>query len=243
MNGIESKTALVIAGSRGIGAAVARRLGKEGAVVSVGYRSDEQSANDVVESITSAGGRARAVQIDVAKPETVASAFKFAADGEQVDILVNAAGISVFAPFGQVDRKDVENNMQVNGMGAFNVLDQAATKVADNGCIVHFSTGGTKMAIPGGGVYAGSKAAGENMALGLAKEIGQRGVRVNVVMPGPTETDGLVMPKEQIEHLIEQTPLGRLGQPEDVADVVCMLCSDDARWISGQCIGVNGGIL
>jgi 3-oxoacyl-[acyl-carrier protein] reductase len=123
------------------------------------------------------------------------------------------------------------------------MLQAAAHRVKDGGRIVQFSTGGTKMPIPAGGIYAASKAAGEQFAFALAKEVGYRQVTVNLVSPGVTDTDGLIMPKEAINQLIGQTPLGRLGQPEDVADVVAFLVSDDSHWMTGQNLQVNGGIL
>jgi 3-oxoacyl-[acyl-carrier protein] reductase len=113
----------------------------------------------------------------------------------------------------------------------------------NGGRIIQFSTGATSMPIPTGGLYAASKAAGERFAFALAKEIGHRQVTVNVVSPGVTDTDGLILPQPAIDHLISQTPLGRLGQPQDIADVVAFLVGDDAHWMTGQNLQVNGGIL
>jgi 3-oxoacyl-[acyl-carrier protein] reductase len=113
----------------------------------------------------------------------------------------------------------------------------------DGGCIISISTAGTSLPIPGGGAYAGSKAAIEQFSNCLAKEVGARGIRVNTLAPGITDTDGLVLPQEQVQGLIAQTPLGRLGQPQDIADAIAMLVSDNARWITGQNIRATGGIV
>ena len=129
--------------------------------------------------------------------------------------------------------EDFNKIFSVNAIGAMYVLQEAAKRVKDGGRIVQFSTGGTMMPIPTGGLYAASKAAGERLAFALAKELGHRQVTVNVVSPGLTDTDGMIM----------QTPLGRLGQPGDVADVFAFLVSNDAPWVTGQNIQANGGIL
>jgi 3-oxoacyl-[acyl-carrier protein] reductase len=149
----------------------------------------------------------------------------------------------VFKPHVDLTDEDFDKIFSVNTKGAMYMLQAAATRVQDGGRIVQFSTGGTKMPIPAGGIYAASKAAGEQFALALAKEIGHRQVRVNLVSPGVTDTDGLILDREAIDHLIGQTPLGRLGQPGDIADVVAFLVGDDAHWMTGQNLQVNGGIL
>jgi 3-oxoacyl-[acyl-carrier protein] reductase len=153
------------------------------------------------------------------------------------------AGVSVFKPHVDLTDDDFDKIFSVNTRGAMYMLQAAATRIKDGGRIVQFSTGGTKMPLPGAGLYAASKAAGEQFALALAKEIGYRQVTVNLVSPGVTDTDGLIMPQAAIDQLIQQTPLGRLGQPGDIADVVAFLVSDDAHWMTGQNLQVNGGIL
>jgi 3-oxoacyl-[acyl-carrier protein] reductase len=115
--------------------------------------------------------------------------------------------------------------------------------VADGGRIISLASGATRQALPAAGVYAASKAAVEQFGMALAKELGPRGITVNQIGPGVTDTDGLIMPAEALAHLITTTPLGRLGQPADLADVVAFLASDDARWVNGQTLQVNGGIL
>ncbi len=244
MNGLDDKSALIFAGSRGIGRATALRLGHEGAAVTVGYAGNEAAADEVVKLIKSAGGDAHKVKANIAERSEVNSAFDDANDQfGKVDIVVNAGAASIFAPHAVLPLEDFRKSVAVNVEGAFNVLQEAANRVSDGGRIIQFSTGGTKMPVQGGGVYSGTKAAGELMALSLAKELGQRQVTVNVISPGVTNTDGLIMPADQIDMLVAQTPMGRLGEPEDIGNVVAFLASADAGWITGQNIQANGGIL
>ncbi|TYQ27759.1 SDR family oxidoreductase [Pseudanabaena sp. UWO311] len=241
---LTGKVAIVTASSRGIGRAVAKRLSQDGAAVVVNYVSSPDKAEAVVQEIVSNGGRAIAIQGSVADKADVLRLFdeteqKFGA----IDIVVNVAGVSVFKPHSELTDEDFEKVFSVNARGAMYVLQEAAKRVKDGGRIVQFSTGGTMMPIPAGGIYAASKAAGERFAFALSKEIGHRQITVNVVSPGVTDTDGLIMPQEAINQLIQQTPLGRLGEPDDVANVVAFLVSDDAHWVTGQNIQANGGIL
>ncbi len=244
MTKLTGKVAIVTASSRGIGRAVALRLSQDGAAVAVNYVASPDKAHAVVQEIESQGGRAIAIQGSVADKADVLRLFD---ETEQklgaIDIVVNVAGVSVFKPHTELTDEDFEKVFSVNARGAMYMLQAAANRVKDGGRIVQFSTGGTMMPIPAGGIYAASKAAGERFAFALSKEIGHRQVTVNVVSPGVTNTDGLIMPQEAINQLIQQTPLGRLGEPGDVADVVAFLVSDDAHWVTGQNIQANGGIL
>ncbi|MBE9101644.1 SDR family oxidoreductase [Vacuolonema iberomarrocanum] len=241
---LTGKVAVVTASSRGIGRAVAKRLSLEGAAVTVNYISSPEKAEAVVQEIITQGGRAIAVQGSVANQADVLRLFD---ETEQqlgaIDIVVNVAGISVFKPHVELTDDDFDKIFAVNARGAMYMLQAAAKRIQDGGRIVQFSTGGTVMPVPMGGIYAASKAAGERFAFALAKELGSRQVTVNVISPGVTDTDGLIMPQEAVDQLIQQTPLGRLGQPEDIADVVAFLVSDDAHWVTGQNIQANGGIL
>jgi 3-oxoacyl-[acyl-carrier protein] reductase len=244
MSSLTGKVAIVTASSRGIGRSIALRLGRDGAVVAVNYVASPEKAEAVVAEIIANGGRAIAIQGSVAHQADVMRLFD---ETEQqlgsIDIVVNVAGVSVFKPHVDLTDDDYDKIFAVNTKGAMYVLQAAATRVKDGGRIVQFSTGGTKMPLPASGLYAASKAAGEQFALSLAKEIGQRQVTVNLVSPGVTDTDGLIMPQEALDHLVGQTPLGRLGQPGDIADVVAFLVGDDAHWLTGQNLQVNGGIL
>jgi 3-oxoacyl-[acyl-carrier protein] reductase len=244
MSSLIGKVAIVTASSRGIGRSIALRLGRDGAAVTVNYIASPEKADAVVKEITANGGRAIAIQGSVANKADVSRLFdETEKQLGSIDIVVNVAGVSVFKPHVDLTDEDFDKIFSVNTKGAMYMLQAAATRIKDGGRIVQFSTGGTKMPIPGAGLYGASKAAGEQFAFALAKEIGHRQVTVNLVSPGVTDTDGLILAQEAIDHLIGQTPLGRLGQPGDIADVVAFLVGDDAHWMTGQNLQVNGGIL
>jgi 3-oxoacyl-[acyl-carrier protein] reductase len=252
MSALQGKVAIVTGSSRGIGRAIAERLGRDGASVVVTYAGNRDKAEAVVQAIESTGSntgasllpKAIAIQVDVRKLEDVRALFEKATEQfGKVDILVNnAAGKNIFKPTAEMT-EDEYNSMFDITRGVYFTLQQAAHHLADGGRIVSISTSGTAMAIPAGGAYSGCKAAIEHFSAALAKELGARGITVNTVSPGVTETDGLVLEPEQVNQMIAQTPLGRLGQPTDVADAVALLVSDDAHWITGQSIRANGGIV
>jgi 3-oxoacyl-[acyl-carrier protein] reductase len=244
MSSLAGKVAIVTASSRGIGRAIALRLGQDGAAIAVNYVASPEKAEAVMQEIITNGGRAIAIQGSVANKADVTRLFD---ETEQklgaIDIVVNVAGSAAYKLHTDLTDEDFDKVFAVNARGAMYMLQAAANRVKDGGRIVQFSTGATMLPILTGGLYAASKAAGERFAFALAKEIGHRQVTVNVVSPGVTDTDGLIMPKEALDHLIGQTPLGRLGQPGDIADVVAFLVGDDAHWMTGQNLQVNGGIL
>jgi 3-oxoacyl-[acyl-carrier protein] reductase len=244
MTALTGKVAIVTASSRGIGKAIALRLGRDGAAVAVNYVASPDKAEAVVKEIITHGGRAISIQGSVANKADVTRLFD---ETEQqlgsIDIVVNVAGAAAYKLHSDLTDEDFDKVFSVNVKGAVYMLQAAANCVKDGGRIVQFSTGATKQPRITGGLYAASKAAGEQFAFALAKEIGQRQVTVNVVSPGVTDTDGLILPQSAIDQLIQQTPIGRLGQPEDIADVVAFLVGDDAHWMTGQNIQVNGGIL
>jgi len=244
MGNLSGKVAIVTGSSRGIGRGIAERLGRDGANVVVTYAGNQAKAEEVVQAIESAGSKATAIQVDMRKLEDVRMLFEEAIEQfGKVDILVNnAAGVNVFKPTAAMT-EDEYNSMFDITRGVYFALQQAAHHLADNGRIISISTSGTAMAIPAGGAYAGSKAAIEHFSAALAKELGGRGITVNTVSPGVTNTDGLVLEQAQVDQLIAQTPLGRLGQPSDLANAIAMLVSDDAHWITGQSIRANGGIV
>jgi len=244
MSSLQGKVAIVTGSSRGIGRGIAERLGRDGAAVVVTYAGNRDKAEEVVRSIESAGSKAIAIQVDVRQLEDVRSLFKQAIKQfGKVDILVNnAAGKNIFKPTADMTEDEYDSMFNIT-RGVYFALQQATHHLADGGRIVSISTSGTAMAIPAGGAYSGCKAAIEQFSAALAKELGARGITVNTVSPGVTETDGLVLEQEQVNQLIAQTPLGRLGQPADVANAVALLVSDDAHWITGQSIRANGGIV
>jgi 3-oxoacyl-[acyl-carrier protein] reductase len=161
----------------------------------------------------------------------------------RLDVLVNnAAGVSVFRPTAEMSEAEYDSMFAIT-RGVYVALQEAARRMADGGRIVSVSTGGTVSPSPGGGAYTGSKAAVEQFTMALAKELGPRGITVNTVLPGLTRTDGMVLPPEVVEAMVRQTPLGRLGEPRDVADAVAFLVSDDARWVTGHHLRVGGGLV
>ena len=244
MSSLQGKVAIVTGSSRGIGRGIAERLGRDGAAVVVTYAGNRDKAEEVVRSIESTGSKAIAIQVDVRQLEDVRALFEQAIKQfGKVDILVNnAAGKNIFKPTADMTEDDYNSMFNIT-RGVYFALQQVAHHLADSGRIVSISTSGTAMAIPAGGAYSGCKAAIEQFSAALAKELGARGITVNTVSPGVTETDGLVLEQEQVNQLIAQTPLGRLGQPADVANAVALLVSDDAHWITGQSIRANGGIV
>lgn len=244
MSSLQGKVAIVTGSSRGIGRAIAERLGRDGANVVITYAGNRDKAQEVVRAIEAGGSQAIAIQVDVRNLEEVRALFeKTTQHFGKVDILVNnAAGKNIFKPTSEMT-EDEYNSMFDITRGVYFTLGQAAHHLADGGRIISISTSGTAMAIPAGGAYAGCKAAIEHFSAALAKEVGRRGITVNTVSPGVTDTDGLVLDQEQVNQLIAQTPLGRLGHPDDVASAVAMLVSDDAHWVTGQSLRANGGIV
>lgn len=244
MPSLKDKVAIVTGSSRGIGRAIAERLGKEGANVVVTYVGNRDKAEEVVSNIKASGSEAIAIQVDMKNLSDIRNLFEKTRDRfGKLDILVNnAAGKNIFKLTADMTEEDYDGMFDIT-KGVYFALQQAAQYMADGGRIVSLSTSGTVMPIPTGGAYAGSKAAIEQFSTCLAKELGGRGITVNTISPGVTETDGLVMNQEQVNQLIAQTPLGRLGKPYDVASAVALLVSEDAHWITGQMIRANGGIV
>lgn len=238
--------AIVTGASGGIGAAVAERLARDGHAVVVNYAGNGGAAEVLVREIEAAGGRAIAARADVASAADVAGLFDAAeAAYGGVDIVVNAAGIMRLAPIADSDDALFDRTVAVNLRGTFNVLREAARRLRDGGRIVTFSSSVTTLLQPTYGVYAATKAAVEALTAVLTKELRGRGITVNAVAPGPVATrlflDG--KPQEAIEAMARAAPLGRLGQPEDIAAAVAFLAGPDGGWINGQTIRANGGVV
>lgn len=244
MSSLTGKVAIVTGSSRGIGRAIAERLGRDGAKVVVTYAGNREKAEEVVSTIKANGSEAIALQVNMRKVAEVRGLVQKTIERfGKLDILVNnAAGVNVFKLTAEMTEEEYDSMFDIT-RGVYFALQEAARQMADGGRIVNISTSGTAMAIATGGAYSGSKAAIEQFSMGLAKELGARGITVNTVSPGVTETDGLVLEQEQVNQLIAQTPLGRLGHPNDVASAVAMLVSDDGRWVTGQGLRANGGIV
>jgi 3-oxoacyl-[acyl-carrier protein] reductase len=240
-----ARVALVTGASRGIGAAVAKRLAADGFAAAVNYAGNEAAANTTVAAIEAAGGRAIAVRADVAKVDDVLAMF--AAIEEKlgpVDILVNNAGILPYVTIAETTDEQFERTMAINVTGTFNTMREAAARLNDGGRIVNFSTSILHMAPPTYGVYAATKGAVEALTRVFAKELRGRGITCNAVAPGPVATELFLTGKsdELIQQIANSAPLGRLGQPEDIAGVVSFLAGPDGGWVNGQVLRANGGM-
>jgi len=236
---LDGKTAVVTGGSRGIGRAIVERLTRDGATVIFGYLSRADDAR-AVEHATA--GRATGVRADLTAPDGVALLFK---EADQLDILVNnAAARFVPVPIADVTEEEYDRIMAVNAKAVFRAIQYAARHMRDNGRIISISSLNTVSAAPGGSLYIGSKGAVEQFGAVAAKELGARGITVNTVSPGATDTELLrsTNSPENLEMAAAMTPLGRLGQPADVADVVAFLAGPDGRWMTGQNLRAGGGL-
>jgi 3-oxoacyl-[acyl-carrier protein] reductase len=243
----QGKVAIVTGASRGIGAAIARRLASEGIAVIINYAGRAADANAVVDDILSNGGRAEAIQADVSVPAQVAAMFDQTETlFSGVDILVNNAGVMQegLVSLSDTDEALFDKIVAVNLKGTFNTMRIAARKLRQGGRIINFSTSVKALALPGYSVYAATKSAVETLTLIFAKELRGRNITVNAVAPGPTATDLFLTGKteEQINHLAKMPPLERLGRPEDIAAVVSFLAGPDGDWVNGQTLRANGGI-
>ncbi len=240
----ETRTAIVTGASKGIGAALAKRLAADGFRTVLNYAASAAEAEQVVAVIEAAGGRARAISADVADASAVRMLFDQAeAEFGPVDVLVNNAGIIKVSPLAEVADEDYLRLLSVNLTGAFNGMREGARRVRDGGRIINLSTSIIGHYLPNHGVYVATKAAVEAMTHTLAKELGARGITVNAVAPGPVATElfRAGRSEELIQRLTNDIPLGRLGQPDDIARVVSFLASPESGWINGQVIKANGG--
>ena len=241
---LSGKTALVTGASRGIGRAIAVKLAEEGAAVAVNYQNNEALAQEVVAWIGAQGGRAVAVRADMADPQAIEGMFdRVLKEFGTLDILVNNAGIAIFKPVAELSVEDYERQFGINVRGVFFACQQAARKLAAGGRIINISTSVTKMMLPNYSLYAASKGAVEELTKSLAKELGPRGITVNAISPGPTDTELFRSGKteQQIAGMAAMAAFNRLGTPDDIAGAVALLASADAGWISGQDICANGG--
>lgn len=240
----DKRGAIVTGSSRGIGAATARRLARDGFPVTVNYLTNRALAEAVVRDIEAAGGRAIVRRGDVADPAAVKALFD--ANDEAfggVDVVVNNAGIMNVGPFAQMTDEAFDRMMATNVKGSFNVLREASRRIRDGGRIISLSSTIIKMSPPGTAAYAATKAAQEVYSNVLAKELGGRNISVNAISPGAVDTQLLRQHGEEaLRGIPEATPLRRLGEPEDIANVISLLCSPDGTWINGQNVFANGGI-
>jgi len=245
MKTLTEKVILVTGASRGIGAAIARKLAAQGAKIIVNYVGSQEEAQTTVNSILNSGGEAIALQADVSKSADVVRLFDAAiAHFGRIDVLVNNAGIMITKLLKDTTDEDFTRQFDINVRGTFNTMREAAAKLADNGSIINFSSTTTRVMMPTYSTYVASKAAVEQLTRVFAKEVGARGINVNSVSPGPTNTALFTTgkPQEVIDRLASLSAFNRIGEPEDIARTVAFLAGDDAKWISAQNIGINGGM-
>lgn len=239
-----AKTAIVTGASRGIGRAIAKRLAADGFSVVVNFAGNASKAKEAVDEITAAGGKAIAIQGDISNPSDVQQLFEKTKQAfGQIDVVVNNAGIMPLSPIAKGDIEAFDKVIQTNLRGSFLVLSQAAQHVAEGGRIIAFSSSVLAKSFPGYGPYIASKAGVEGLVHVLANELRGRNITVNAVAPGPVATELFLEGKteEQIAQLSKLAPIERLGQPEDIANVVSFLAGPDGSWINSQVVRANGG--
>lgn len=242
---LKNKVIIVTGSSKGIGKEVAIQLALQGASIIVNHSNSQDEADDTVTQIISTGGSAISVKADVSNKEDVTKLFdKAIATYGKIDVLINNAGTMISKKLKDNTQEDFTKQFEVNVRGIFNTLQEADAKLADNGIIINFSSSTTKLMLPTYALYSATKAAVEQMTRVFAKEIG-RGISVNAIAPGATETELFLNGKsqEQIDKLSSMNAFNRLAKPIDIAKVVVFLSSDDSKWISGQVIGANGALV
>jgi len=239
---LEGKTALVTGGSRGIGRAIGERLAADGTTVVINYARNEQLAQEVVKAVSAKGGKGMGIQPDVSKPAEVRRLFSEAEKAiGPLDVVIANAGVYLSKPLIENTEADYDYVFDINTRGVFFTLQEAARRVRDGGRIIAISTGGTKMMFPNSALYLGSKAAVEQFARSLSRELGPRNVTVNVLSPGFTDTD--MLPEQYREYGASLSPFNRVGTAKEVADVAAFLASDGARWVTGQNVQAGGGVV
>ena len=244
---LEGKVAVVTGASKGIGAEIAKHLAAEGASVVVNYASSKAGADRVVAEITARGGKAVAVQADVARPEDIRRLF---AEGEKafgtLDVLVNNAGIYDFAPLGEITPEHYHRQFNLNVLGLILTTQEAVKHFGDRGgSVINISSVVAKLALPGATVYSATKAAVDSITRTLGAELGPRKIRVNAVNPGMVATEGNASARDaddEFRKTVEaHTPLGRIGQVDDIAPAVVYFASDDSKWVTGETLYIAGG--
>jgi 3-oxoacyl-[acyl-carrier protein] reductase len=247
MKKLSNKVAVVTGASKGIGAAIAKSLAAEGASVVVNYSSSKAGADKIVDEIHKAGGTAIAVGGDVSKAAEAQGIIKAAIKNYgRLDILVNNSGVYEFAPLEGITEENFHRQFNVNVLGLLLTTQAAAKQLGDGGSIVNISSVVTTITPPNSAVYAGTKGAVDAITGVLAKELGGRKIRVNAINPGPVETEGThaagIIGSDLEKTLAAQTPLGRIGQPGDIASMAVFLASDDSGWLTGETLLATGGL-
>jgi 3-oxoacyl-[acyl-carrier protein] reductase len=244
MTELKDKVIIVTGSSKGIGAAIARTLAKQGATLIVNYAGGKAEAEKVVNEIITNRGQAIAVQADVSKSEDVKRLFDTAISSfGKVDVLINNAGIAIYKFIKDTTDEDFTRIFDINVKGVFNTMREASTRLADKGRVINFSSSVTRLMLPTYATYSATKAAVEQMTKVFAKEMGSRGITVNSVSPGPVNTELFTQGKteETINRLASMSAFNRIGEPIDIANVISFLVSDNSQWVTAQNIGINGG--
>ncbi len=249
MSKLKNKVAVVTGASKGIGASIAKHFAAEGAKVVVNYLSSKEAADKVVKAITGKGGIAIAIQGDVSKEADVTRLFEETKKAfGTLDILVNNAVHQQYLPVEQVSVAAFHQHFDVNVLGPILTIQASLKLFSDKGGnIINISSGASKMPMAGVSLYSATKAALDAITISLSKELGAKNIRVNSILPGATETEGahsagVTTGSEAEKMFVANTPLGRRGQPEDIAKAAVFLASDDAAWITGEQISVSGGM-
>ena len=242
--GISGKAALVTGGSRGIGAAIARRLAADGAKVAITYAGNKEAADKVVAELSAAGADAFAIQADAADPEATESAVRQVAERfDGLDILVHNAGVAAFAPLPDSDFAEFRRQFAVNVDGVFAGTRAAADHIRDGGRIIVIgSVNAHSMPMPGGAIYGATKAAVAGLVRGWARDLGSRNILVNVIQPGPVDTDMNPADGDFAAVLSPMTALGRYGKPEEIANLAAFLAGEESSYITGAAIDIDGGM-
>jgi len=244
---LAGKVAVVTGASKGIGAGIAKALAAEGAAVVVNYSSSKAGADAVVEVITAAGGKAVAVQGDVAKEAEAQGIIKAALDNfGRLDVLVNNSGVYEFASIESSTEEQYRKMFDINVLGTLLTTKAAVPHLGEGASVINISSAVTSLHLPESAIYTGTKGAVDAITGVLAKELGPRKIRVNAINPGVVETEGTqtlgFVGGEFEAGIVAQTPLGRTGQPDDIADIAVFLASDDARWLTGEKLVASGGL-
>jgi 3-oxoacyl-[acyl-carrier protein] reductase len=247
MSKLTGKVAVVTGASKGIGAAIAKSLAAEGASVVVNYASSKSGAKTVVDAITAAGGKAVAVGGDVSKASEAQGIIDAAIKNYgRLDILVNNSGVYEFAPIADVTENQFHRLFNINVLGLLLTTQAALKHIAEGGSIINIGSVVSRVTPPGSSVYTGTKGAVDAITGVLARELGPKKIRVNTLNPGMVETEGVqasgLLGTDFETGLIAQTPLGRIGQPGDIASVAVFLASDDSAWLTGEQLLVGGGL-
>lgn len=244
---LDGKVALVTGGSKGIGAAIAAALAAEGARVVVNYASSKAGADAVVAAIRSAGGEAIAVHADVSNADQAqALVTRAVQEFGRLDVLVNNSGVYEMGPLEQMTQDQYRRMFDINVLGVLLTTQAALDHLGEGGSVINVSSSITTIAPANSAVYTGSKGAVDAITRVLAKELGPRGIRVNAILPGMVETEGSIaagyIGSDMQTGIVAMTPLGRVGQPDDISGVAVFLASDDAGWVTGQLLSASGGL-